>query len=84
MNFKQDGGEMKGVKIIFGFFAVIVLILVANAVLRTVPINGCGENGTELACIQLSPGFSIDYYAENIKSARSMALSPNGKLVISC
>lgn len=75
-------GEMKGSKIVFGFFAVIVLIFVTYAVLRTVPISNCGENGTGLACIKLPPGFSIDYYAENIEGARSMALSPNGTLFV--
>jgi glucose/arabinose dehydrogenase len=73
---------MKGAKVIFGFFAVIALIFVAYAILRTVTINNCGENGTELACIKLPPGFSIDYYAENIEGARSMALSPNGTLFV--
>ncbi|MDR7666170.1 sorbosone dehydrogenase family protein [Methanosarcina sp. Z-7115] len=82
INFKQSGGEMKGVKIIVGFFAVIALILVAYAALRTVPISDCGENGTGLACIKLPPGFSIDYYAENVEGARSITLSPNGTLFV--
>jgi len=73
---------MKRSKIIFGFFSVIVLIFVAYAALRTVSINDCGENGTGLACIELPPGFSIDYYAENVEGARSMALSPNGTLFV--
>ena len=73
---------MKGTRIIFGFFALAVLIFSAYVVLRTVPLNGCGENGTGLACIELPSGFSIDYYAENVEGARSMALSPNGTLFV--
>ncbi|HET8687571.1 MAG TPA: PQQ-dependent sugar dehydrogenase, partial [Methanosarcina sp.] len=73
---------MKGAKVIFGFFAVIALIFVAYAVLRTVPIDSYGENGTGLACIKLPPGFSIAYYAENVESARSITLSPNGTLFV--
>ncbi|WP_269851481.1 PQQ-dependent sugar dehydrogenase [Methanosarcina horonobensis] len=64
------------------FFALAVLIFSAYVVLRTVPIDDCGENGTGLACIELPPGFSIDYYAENVEGARSMALSPNGTLFV--
>ncbi|AKB78012.1 L-sorbosone dehydrogenase [Methanosarcina horonobensis HB-1 = JCM 15518] len=75
-------GEMKGTRIILGFFALAVLIFSAYVVLRTVPIDDCGENGTGLACIELPPGFSIDYYAENVEGARSMALSPNGTLFV--
>jgi glucose/arabinose dehydrogenase len=73
---------MKVIKLIFGFLAIIVLVFATYAVLRTVPISNCGENGTGLACIKLPPGFSIDYYAENIEGARSMALSPNGTLFV--
>lgn len=73
---------MKVKKLIFGFLAIIVLVFATYAVLRTVPISNCGENGTGLACIKLPPGFSIDYYAENIEGARSMALSPNGTLFV--
>ncbi|WP_048143287.1 PQQ-dependent sugar dehydrogenase [Methanosarcina horonobensis] len=73
---------MKGTRIILGFFALAVLIFSAYVVLRTVPIDDCGENGTGLACIELPPGFSIDYYAENVEGARSMALSPNGTLFV--
>jgi glucose/arabinose dehydrogenase len=73
---------MKGIRIILGFFALVILIATAYAVLRTVPINDCGENGTGLACIELPPGFSIDYYAEGVEGARSMALSPNGTLFV--
>ncbi|HII92564.1 MAG TPA: sorbosone dehydrogenase family protein, partial [Methanosarcina sp.] len=73
---------MKGTKVILGFFAVIALIFVAYAVLRTIPVNGCGENGTGIDCIKLPPGFSIDYYTENVEGARSMALSPNGTLFV--
>ena len=73
---------MKVKKLIFGFLAIIVLVFATYAVLRTVPISNCGENGTGLACIKLPPGFSIDYYAENIEGTRSMALSPNGTLFV--
>lgn len=73
---------MKGTKIILGFFALAVLIFSAYTVLRTVPVNNCGENGTGLACIELLPGFSIDYYIEDVEGARSMALSPNGTLFV--
>ncbi|KKG20943.1 sorbosone dehydrogenase family protein, partial [Methanosarcina sp. 2.H.T.1A.15] len=73
---------MKGTKIILGFFVFVVLIFAAYAVLRTVPIDNCGENGTGPACIELRPGFSIDYYAENVEGARSMALNPNGTLFV--
>ena len=80
--FKQYGGEMKGIKVILGFFAIIAFIFVAYAALRTIPVNGCGENGTGIDCIKLPPGFSIDYYTENVEGARSMALSPNGTLFV--
>ncbi|MHB8102657.1 MAG: PQQ-dependent sugar dehydrogenase [Methanosarcina sp.] len=73
---------MKVKMLIFGFLAIIVLVFATYAVLRTVPISDCGENGTGLACIKLPPGFSIDYYAENIEGARSMVLSPNGTLFV--
>lgn len=73
---------MKGKNIIIGFFALIVLVFATYAVLRTVPVNNCGENGTGLACIKLPPGFSIDYYARNVEGARSMTLSPNGTLFV--
>ena len=43
-------------------------------------INECGDNGTGIECIGLPPGFSIDYYAEGVEGARSMALSPEGTL----
>ena len=73
---------MKGKNLIIGFLALIVLVFAVYAVLRTVPVNNCGENGTGLACIKLPPGFSIDYYARNVEGARSMALSPNGTLFV--
>ncbi|MDQ1255229.1 MAG: hypothetical protein QG646_4508 [Euryarchaeota archaeon] len=73
---------MKGKNLIIGFLALIVLVFTVYAVLRTVPVNNCGENGTGLACIKLPPGFSIDYYARNVEGARSMALSPNGTLFV--
>lgn len=73
---------MKGTKIILSFFAIVILIFASYIVLRTVPINDCGENGTGLACIKLPPGFSIDYYAENVEGARSMVLSPDGTLFV--
>jgi glucose/arabinose dehydrogenase len=73
---------MRGKSLIIGFLTVIVLVFATYAVLRTVPISNCGENGTGLACIKLPPGFSIDYYAQNVGGARSMALSPNGTLFV--
>ncbi|GLI13721.1 sorbosone dehydrogenase [Methanosarcina thermophila MST-A1] len=75
-------GEMKGSKIIFGVFVAIVLIFAAYAVLRIVPIGVCNENGAELESIKLPPGFSIDYYAQDVENARSMTLSPNGTLFV--
>lgn len=73
---------MKGTKVILGFFALIILIFATYTVLRTVPVNDCGENGTGLACVQLPSGFSIDYYAEGVEGARSMVLSPDGTLFV--
>ncbi|AKB18533.1 MULTISPECIES: sorbosone dehydrogenase family protein [unclassified Methanosarcina] len=73
---------MKVTRIILGFFAFVVLIFAAYAVLRTVPIDNCGENGAGPACIKLPPDFSIDYYAENVGGARSMTLSPGGTLFV--
>lgn len=73
---------MKVKKIILGLFALIVLIFAAYSILRVVPFNNCGENGEELACIELPSGFSIDYYAENVGGARSMTLSPGGTLFV--
>lgn len=73
---------MKGTKVILGFFILIILIFATYTILRTVPVNDCGENGTGLACIELPPGFSIDYYAERVEGARSMALGANGTLFV--
>jgi glucose/arabinose dehydrogenase len=73
---------MKGTKLILGLLVVIALVFGTYAVLRTVPLSNCGENGTGLACIKLPPGFSINYYAENVEGARSMALSPKGTLFV--
>lgn len=73
---------MKGTRVILSFFAIIALIFVAYAALRTAPVSDCGENGTGLACIKLPSGFSIDYYSENVEGARSMTLSPNGTLFV--
>jgi len=73
---------MNGKNLIIGFLALIVLVFTVYAVLRTVPVNNCGENEAGLACIKLPPGFSIDYYARNVEGARSMALSPNGTLFV--
>lgn len=73
---------MKGKSLIIGLLALVVLVFAIYAVLITVPIKNCGENGTELDCIKLPPGFSIDYYAEDVEGARSMALSPNGTLFV--
>ena len=73
---------MKVSKIKYVFLVIVVFIFVTYAVLRTVPIDNCGENGTGLVCLELQPGFSIDYYAENVEGARSMALSPNGTLFV--
>lgn len=73
---------MRVKSLIIGLLAVIVLVFATYGVLRTVPISNCGENGTGLACIKLPPGFSIDYYAQNVEGARSMALSPNGTLFV--
>lgn len=75
-------GEMKGSKIILGLFVAIVLIFAAYAFLRTVPVGVCSENGAGLDSIELPPGFSIDYYAQDVENARSMALSPNGTLFV--
>ncbi len=36
----------------------------------------------DLAKIKLPDGFKIDYYAKNVKNARSMALSPSGILYV--
>ena len=72
---------MKGIKVIFGVLAVLLLVFLTYGVLRTVPLNNCGENGG-VGCVKLPEGFSIDYYAENIEGARSMALSPNGTLFV--
>ncbi|MGB9927065.1 MAG: PQQ-dependent sugar dehydrogenase [Methanosarcina sp.] len=80
---------MKRSKIIVGVFTVIALIFVAYAALLTVSTDdfdnnsdNCEENGTGLACIRLPPGFSIDYYAEDVEWARSMTLSPEGTLFV--
>ncbi|WP_410509978.1 sorbosone dehydrogenase family protein [Methanosarcina hadiensis] len=73
---------MKGTKVILGFFILVIVIFATYTILRTVPVNDCGENGTGLACIELPPGFSIDYYAESVEGARSMALGTNGTLFV--
>lgn len=73
---------MKGTKVILGFFVLVIIIFGTYTILRNVPINDCGENGTGLACIELPPGFSIDYYAEDVEGARSITLSPDGTLFV--
>lgn len=82
VNSIQMEGKMKKSSLIFGFFAVIALVFLAYATLTISSTDECGENGTGLACIELPPGFSIDYYAENVELARSMTLSPNGTLFV--
>ena len=42
--------------------------------------NNAGSN--QYSDIKLPPGFKIDTFAENVKGARSMALSPNGVLYV--
>lgn len=73
---------MKGSKIILGLFVAIALIFAVYAVLRILPIGVCSENGARLESIKLPPGFSIDYYAQDVENARSMTLSPNGTLFV--
>ena len=73
---------MKGSKTIFGAFAAIILIFAAFAALRTIPIGECRENEAGLEYIELPPGFSIDYYAQDVENARQMAVSPNGTLFV--
>jgi glucose/arabinose dehydrogenase len=70
-------------KTIFGYFLFFVLIL--SSYLSCNPNqheNTDKENGTTDLGITLPPGFRIDIYADNVKGARSMALSPNGVLFV--
>ena len=50
---------MRGMKVILGFFALVVLIFAAYAVLRTVPIDNCGENGSGLPASSYHPVFPL-------------------------
>ena len=45
--------------------------------------SGRGESITfQIERIKLPPGFSIEVYAENVRNARSMALSPSGTVFV--
>ena len=45
-------------------------------------VTPTGPADEKLAKIKLPAGFRIDYYAKNVKNARSMALSPSGILFV--
>ncbi len=56
---------------------VYLLVMFLASCLRERPVNA-----VDLAKIKLPPGFKIELYAENIKNARSLCLSPRGTLFI--
>ena len=60
-------------------FCFIILLIVSNT-----SVIYCGENESKISLnqIKLPPGFHIDVYAENIRGARSLALSPQGTLFV--
>lgn len=59
------------------------LVLVLLTVCLSFGLPACGSAELPLLrAIKLPPGFTISVYAENISSARSMALSPNGTLFV--
>jgi len=68
-----------GILRVIGFF---VLIIAVYTIVQNMQAQECAEGESGLDCIELPPGFSIDYYAENVENARSMTLSPNGTLFV--
>ena len=68
-----------GILRVIGF---IILIFAVYAIIQNMQAQECTEGESGLDCIELPPGFSIDYYAENVENARSMTLSPNGTLFV--
>jgi glucose/arabinose dehydrogenase len=70
-------------KAIAGYF--IFFILVSSSYLSCNPShneNGNNDNSSKNLDITLPPGFKIEVYADNVKGARSMALSPDGILFV--
>ena len=68
-------------KKILGYF--LFFILVTTSYLNCSPNHSEDGNSNESSDnlgITLPPGFKIDIYADNVKGARSMALSPSGVL----
>ena len=63
----------------------LFFIITANTYLSCSPNNGDKRNNNENTNnlgITLPPGFNIDVYADNVKGARSMALSSSGVLFV--
>lgn len=57
----------------------------ACAVIAVAGLASCGaqsQSSLQLDKIKLPPGFSISVYAEGVRNARSMALSPDGTLFV--
>lgn len=70
-------------KKILGYF--LFFVLVTSSYLSCNPNHNDNvnkENSSNDLGITLPPGFKIDVYADNVKGARSMALSPSGVLFV--
>jgi len=75
-------------------FKPMILFFWLAVVLAACPSQPSGQTGTDsslsedsslneqLSKIRLPAGFKIDYYAEDVKNARSMDLSPSGVLYV--
>jgi len=68
--------QKRSLAILLVVFAVIVIL----AVTTTLWLPGGTTDGgnLQLATIRLPPGFTIDYYAENVPGARSLTRGPDG------
>ena len=61
---------------------IVVLILVLVAFIPRPTLIGNTSRGLPLDTIRLPPGFTIDYYAEDVPGARSLALGPDGLVFV--
>jgi glucose/arabinose dehydrogenase len=72
-------------KYFFLLFSLVILCQCNSQTLKSVAVNNdSGNTKTSLPLdkIQLPEGFKIEIYAEGVKNARSMTLSPNGTLFV--
>jgi len=64
---------------IFNFNVLIIFMIAAGCSPKTQSVR---NKDSRLGSIKLPEGFSIDIYAQGVKNARSMVLSPSGTLFV--